>query len=54
MISRLSIAAALFAVIASSSLAFAASVQSPREQAAPAVKMVQLERVVITGKRIAP
>jgi len=56
MISRLTLSALVFAVIGTASLAFAATVH----QAAPAapaalakqVPVVQLERVVVIGKRL--
>lgn len=57
MLSRLSTAAALFAVIATASLSFAASSQG-RPAAAPAASaptpIVQLEPVVITVTRRVP
>ena len=56
MISRLSAFAATFAVLATASLAFAASVHQPQTSvsraAAEPMPVVQLERVVITGKRV--
>jgi hypothetical protein len=57
MISRLTTFAALFAVLATASLSFAASAQHPSANAAAAaaakpVHVVQLERVVVVGKRI--
>ena len=56
MISRLTAFAATFAVLATASLAFAASVQRPessvRSIAVEPMPVVQLERVVITGKRV--
>ncbi len=55
MISRLTAAAALFAVIAAASLSFAASTQvrtpAAVAAAAPALPVVQLEPVVIVGAR---
>jgi hypothetical protein len=55
MISRLTTFAALFAVLATASLSFAASVQHPAAASAAAskqVRVVQLERVVVVGKRL--
>jgi hypothetical protein len=55
MISRLTTFAALFAVLAIASLSFAASAQHPSANAAAAAKpvhVVQLERVIVVGKRI--
>jgi hypothetical protein len=58
MISRLTACAATFAVLATASIAFAASTQhSPLAStsvAAKPVRIVQLERVTITAKRLAP
>ncbi len=58
MISRLTAFAATFAVLATASLAFAASVHLPeasmRRIAVEPMPVVQLERVVITGKRVPP
>jgi hypothetical protein len=58
MISRLTAFAATFAVLATASLAYAANVQHATlatASAAPkAVRVIQLERVVITAKRLAP
>ena len=56
MISRLSALAALFAVVTTASLAYAANVKvAHREaraaEAVAAPKLVVLERVVVTGKR---
>ncbi|HKX40016.1 MAG TPA: hypothetical protein VJO99_02590 [Burkholderiaceae bacterium] len=59
MISRLSAYAATFAVIATATIAFAASAQARIDQqqqqqaAARAVPVVQLETVVVTGHRTA-
>lgn len=50
-ISRLTATAALFAVIATTSLSFAASSRSPAPVAAASIPVVQLERVVIIVKR---
>ena len=55
MISRLSALAATFAVIATASLAFAASSHELAPAgAAKQVRVVQLERVVIAAKRLPP
>ena len=55
MISRLSAFAATFAVLVAASLGVAASAHQPsREITAKAVRTVQLEKVVITAKRVAP
>lgn len=55
MISRLTALAALFAVVSTATLAFAASSVQDRTVAQPgsakAMPVYQLERVVITGKR---
>lgn len=53
MISRLTSLAALFAVVTTASLAYAANVKVAREAAATAQpqQIVVLERVVVTGKR---
>ena len=56
MISRLTAFAATFAVLVTATLAFAASAPQ-RDVAAPGaiaqpMKVIQLERVVITGKRL--
>jgi hypothetical protein len=51
MISRLTAAAALFAVIATASLSFAASTQVRVPAAAAPLPVVQLEPVVIVGTR---
>lgn len=56
MISRLTAFAATFAVLVTATLAFAAStplrdVAAPSATAQP-MKVIQLERVVITGKRL--
>ncbi len=57
MISRLTALAATFAVLATATLAFAASAPqrdaSARAASAQPMKVIQLERVVITGKRVA-
>ena len=55
MISRLSAYAATFAVIATATIAFAASAQAriDQQQAAKAMPVVQLETVVVTGHRTA-
>lgn len=55
MISRLTSLAALFAVVTTASLAYAANVKVAREAAAGAAQpqqIVVLERVVVTGKRV--
>jgi hypothetical protein len=55
MISRLTTFAALFAVLATASLSFAASAQHPSGAgvaAAKQVRVVQLERIVIVAKRL--
>jgi hypothetical protein len=55
MISRLTALAATFAVITTTALAFAASAQQSRldnSAAAETVRVVQLETVVVIGKRI--
>ena len=57
MISRLTAFAATFAVLATATLAFAASAPSHDAAAKAAVtqpmKVIRLERVVVTGKRVA-
>ena len=58
MISRLTAFAATFAVLATATLAFAASAPSHDASIAKAttvqpMKVIQLERVVVTGKRVA-
>ena len=57
MISRLTAFAATFAVLATATLAFAASAPShdaaAKAAATQPMKVIQLERVVITGKRVA-
>jgi len=57
MISRLTAFAATFAVLATATLAFAASAPSHDASAVKAaatqpMKVVQFERVVVTGKRV--
>jgi len=53
MFSRIAAFAAALAIVAAGSLAFTASAQpSPRADAKPAVRVIQLERVVITAKRL--
>jgi len=53
MISRLSAFAAIFAIVTTASLAFAASSHEPAQPgAAKPVRVVQLGRVVITAKRL--
>jgi hypothetical protein len=55
MISRLTALAALFAVVTTATLAFAANSASDQTAAQPAAKAMpiyKLERVVITGKRV--
>jgi len=57
MISRLTFSAVLFAVVGTTSLAVAASAHQAAAQAAAksaGVRVVQLERVVVTAKRLAP
>ena len=56
MISRLTALAATFAILATASLTVAATSQSAVFNAASAkpVRIVQLERVVITAKRLTP
>ena len=55
MISRLTFQAVIFAIIGTASLAFVASAQQPVGAAAQAsakpVRIVQLEHVVVIGKR---
>ena len=54
MTSRLTALAALFSVLATATLAFAASASQPAAaQAAPKVRVVQLERVEIIAHRLA-
>ncbi|HEV7913524.1 MAG TPA: hypothetical protein VGP22_07135 [Albitalea sp.] len=55
MISRLTAFAALFAVITTASLAYAASVQQKQRSAADCepLQVIHFERVTVTGKRIA-
>ncbi len=56
MISRLTLSALIFATIGTTSLAFAATVRHPAVDAPAAVtqvRVVQLERVVVIGKRVA-
>jgi len=55
MFSRLSAAAALFAIVTTASLAFAANVQQQHRHAIAkaATPIVMLDRVVVTGKRVA-
>ena len=53
MISRLSAFAAIFAIVTTASLAFAASShEAAQPGAAKLARVVQLERVVITAKRL--
>ena len=55
MISRLTLSAVIFAIIGTASLAFAASAHQAAvasQVAAKQVRVVQLERVVIIGKRL--
>ncbi|HWH83831.1 MAG TPA: hypothetical protein VNU71_16485 [Burkholderiaceae bacterium] len=55
MISRLTLSAVVFAVIGTASLAFAATAhQASTQISAKTVRVVQLERVVVTAKRVAP
>jgi Flp pilus assembly protein CpaB len=57
MISRLTLSAVIFAIIGTASLAFAANVRHPAidaPAAAKQVRVVQLERVVVVAKRLAP
>ena len=51
MISRLSICAALFSVLATASIGYAATVQHEKRLAAPPV--IELPTIVVTGKRAA-
>ncbi len=55
MISRLTLSAVIFAVIGTASLGFAASAHQASiesQAAAKQVRVVQLERVVVTAKRL--
>jgi hypothetical protein len=55
MISRLTAHAVIFAILGTASLAFAASLQqeaSPAPSATKQIRVVQLERVVVTAKRL--
>ena len=55
MISRLTLSAVIFAIIGTASLAFAASAHQAAvasQVAAKQVRVVQLERVVVTAKRL--
>ena len=56
MISRLTLNAVIFAILGTASLAFVASARQPAavapQVAAHAVPVVQLERVVVVGKRL--
>lgn len=57
MISRLSALAALFAVVTTASLAYAANVQQHQkaaEAACEALPVVHMPQVTVTGKRQAP
>ncbi len=59
MISRLTLSAVVFSIVGTASLAFAANVHQAaatahQAGAAKAVRVVQLERVVVTAKRLAP
>ena len=57
MISRLTLSAVIFAIVGTASLAFAASAHQAAlasQAAARQVRVVQLERVVVTAKRLAP
>ena len=51
MFSRLSLAAALFAVISTASLAVAATVQHERNVAKAAIPVIVFEQVTVIGKR---
>jgi len=51
MFSRLSLAAALFAVISTASLAVAATVQQERNAAKAATPVIVFEQVTVIGKR---
>ena len=57
MISRLTALAAIFAVVTTASLAYAANVKVAQREAAPSAaepqQIVVLERVIVTGKRSA-
>lgn len=50
MISRLTVVAACFAILATASMAFASDLRQQASASQP--KVVQLERVEITGKRL--
>lgn len=55
MISRLTLSAVIFAIVGTASLAFAANAHQAAvasQVAAKQVRVVQLERVVITAKRL--
>lgn len=52
MISRLTTIATLFAVLSAASLAIAAEARQAAAAKAEAMPVVQMERVVITGKRL--
>jgi hypothetical protein len=52
MISRLTAIATTFAVLAAASLAFAANAHQSTSGLAKQVRTVQLERVVVTAKRL--
>jgi hypothetical protein len=57
MISRLTLSTVIFAIVGTTSLAFAATVRHPpvdAPAAAKQVRVVQLERVVVVAKRLAP
>jgi hypothetical protein len=51
MISRLSLAAAVFAVISTASLAVAANVKHEHDVAKAAMPLIVLEQVTVIGKR---
>ena len=54
MFSRLIALAASLAIVAAGSFAFTASAQQLAPSAAKPVRVIQLERVVITAKRLPP
>ena len=51
MISRLTALAAVFAVVTTASIAYAATLQQQHRAAAAATPVVQLERVTVIGHR---
>ena len=52
MISRLTALAALFAVVTTASLAYAATVQQQHRAVSAATPVVQMERIEVVGHRI--